>query len=65
VNVESLQCSVHSDYRNRCREINVFEHLNVRQKYVRVSEHKNYNHVHCGISLQLFTVVTKLLVSLI
>jgi len=62
VNIYSLQCSVRSDYRNRCRELNVFVHWNVRQKNVRISEHKNHIHVHCGMSLQLVTVVTKILV---
>jgi hypothetical protein len=66
VNVHTLECSVRSDYRNRCRELIVFENWKVRQMNVRISEHKYYSYIHelSGMSLQLVTVVTKLLVNL-
>ena len=51
------------DYKNRWPEFNVFENWNVRQRNLLISENTNCCHGHCGMTLQLYTLVTKLLVS--
>jgi hypothetical protein len=39
----------------------IFEHWNVRQKNVRISEDTNCFCEHCGLPFQVVTLVTKLL----
>jgi len=51
------------DYKNICPEFNLFKHWNVRQRNFLISENPHCCHEHCGMTLQLYTVVIKLLVS--
>jgi hypothetical protein len=62
MNIWSLKCSVRSDNKNKCRETVSFENRNVKQRNVNITE-LDYIYEHCVMLLQVFTVVTKLLVS--
>jgi len=42
-----LKSAVCSDYKNRCRDLNIFEQWFFSKKNLRISENTNCSHEHC------------------